>query len=202
MIWYAETRRRRMVQIVVDLAMALWIYGWVRVGLWAQDQLGALAGPADPLRDAGTSLSDRMNDVAGTIGGVPLVGDDLTGPFTGAAGVGDNLVAAGDNLQSSVDQVALWTGLAIGGVPIVLVFALWLTLRVRFARRAARVANVRDNPDFLELLALRGLVNTRVDKLGKMSPELIQGWHEGDPAAQKHLAAHELRRVGLRPARL
>lgn len=191
-----------MVQIVVDLAMALWVYGWVRIGFWAQDQLGALAGPADPLRDAGTSLSDRMNDVAGTIGEVPLVGDDLTGPFTGAAGVGDNLVAAGDNLQSSVDQVAFWTGLAIAGVPIVVVFALWLTLRVRFARRAARVAHVRDNPDFLELLALRGLVNTKVDKLSKMSPELIQGWRAGDPAVQEHLAAHELRRVGLRPARL
>lgn len=202
MIWYAETRRRRMVQIALDVAMAVWIFVWVRAGLWAQEQLSALAAPADPLRDAGTSLSDRMNDVAGTIGGVPLVGDDLTGPFTGAAGVGDNLVAAGDNLQTSVDQVALWAGIAIGGIPIIVVFAVWVTLRVGFARRAARVANIRSNPDFLELLALRGLVNTRVDELGKMSPDLIQGWREGDPAAQQHLAAHELRRVGLKSSQL
>lgn len=198
MIWYAETPRRRTLQIVSDLAMVAWIVLWVRVGMWTNDQLGALAGPADPLRDAGTSLSARMDDVAGTIGGVPLVGDDLTGPFDEASGVGDSLVAAGDTLQTSVEQIAWWTGLSLAGIPILTVFIVWLTLRVLFARRAARTAHVRNDPNFVELLALRGMVNTRLDKLGRMSPELIRGWREGDPEATQHLAAHELRRVGLK----
>lgn len=202
MHWYAETPTRRYIQIGIDLLMAGWIFGWVTIGIFAHDALNALAVPADSLRVAGSSLEDRMTTIATTIGDVPLVGDDLTTPFTGVAGVGGNLVSAGDSLETSVNQIALWAGLAIGGIPIIIVFALWLTLRIRYTRRAARLAAVRSNPEFVELLALRGLVNTRVDKLNQFGPELIQAWRDGDPQAQRHLANHELRRVGLKPCQL
>lgn len=198
MRWYAETPVRRTRQMVTDLLVVLWVLGWVQVGRWVHGLIAALAAPAGPLRSAGTSLEARMTDVADTITEVPLVGGELGVPFTGAAGVGTDLVSAGDTLQTSVDRLALVAGLLTAGLPIVLVVALWLVLRWRYAVHAARMARERDRPEMSELLALRALVGQPADVLARVHPDPLGAWRRGDPDVVAELVGLELAGSGLR----
>src|SRR5690606_38782372 len=85
---YATSPVRRTRQVVADLFVLLWVVGWALVGRWVHALVMTLAAPAEPLRDAGTSLSSRMRDIADRIGEVPLVGEGLDAPFDGTAAVG------------------------------------------------------------------------------------------------------------------
>lgn len=201
MSWYAETPRRRTRQVVGDLAVLAWVVAWVLVGRWVHDLISALAAPSTPLRSAGTGLSERMTDVAGRISQVPLVGDELTAPFTGAAGVGIDLVAAGDSLETAVDRVAWVVSLLAAGTPIVLVLGAYLLLRGLGIRRAAALGRDRDRPHAQELLALRALVHQSPRRLQAVTADPLEAWRSGDPALIAELADLELRQVGLRARR-
>jgi hypothetical protein len=163
------------------------------------EAVSALAAPAGPLRAAGGSMQERMGAVADAVVDVPLVGDRLSGPFTGAAGVGVDLVAAGDSLQDSVDDLATLVSVSTVLVPVLLVAGSYLLLRVRYARRAGLLAQERLRPEFQELLALRALVNQPARRVTSVGPDPLGGWRSGDPEVVRRLAALELRRMGLRP---
>lgn len=199
MLWYAETRRRRTRQIVGDLLAVAWVVLWVVVGRAVHDAVSALAAPADPLRAAGGSMQERMGAVAEAVVDVPLVGDRLSDPFMGAAGVGVDLVAAGDSLQDSVDDLATLAAVGTVLVPALLVSGLYLLLRVRYARRAGLLAQERLRPEFQELLALRALVNQPARRVTSVGHDPLGGWRSGDPDVVRALATLELRRMGLRP---
>ena len=139
-----------------------------------------------------------MADVADTITEVPLVGGELGVPFREAAGVGTDLVSAGDTLQTSVDRLALVAGVITAGLPIVLVLGLWLVLRWRYAVRAARLARERDRPEMAELLALRALVGQPADVLARVHPDPLAAWRRGDPDVVACLVGLELAGSGLR----
>lgn len=201
MHWYAETPLRRSRQIVGDLLLLGWVVGWVLVGRWVHGLISALAAPAGPLRDAGTTLRDRMNDVAGQVGGIPLAGDELTAPFTGAAGVGTDLIAAGDQLQESVEQVAWVVSVLTAATPILLVGGLYLLFRWLRVARAAALGQQRDAPHAQELLALRALVHQSPRRLQALTPDPLGAWRSGDPDLIAELADLELRQVGLRAHR-
>lgn len=199
MLWYAETRRRRTRQIVGDVLAVAWVVLCVAVGRAVHESVSALAAPAGPLRAAGGSMEERMDAVAEAIVDVPLVGDRLSDPFTGAAGVGVDLVAAGDSLQASVDDLALLLSVGTVLVPVLLVAGFYLLLRVRYARRAGLLAQERMRPEFQELLALRALVNQPARRVTSVGPDPLGGWRAGDPDVVSGLATLELRRMGLRP---
>ncbi len=201
MHWYAETPRRRTRQVVGDLLVLAWVVGWVLIGQWVHGLISALSAPAGPLRSAGTELTERMSDIAGRITEIPLVGGDLDAPFEGAAGVGNDLVAAGDQLEQSVDRVAWVVSVLAAGTPIVLVLGAYLLLRWLGARRAAALGRDRQQPQAQELLALRALVHQSPRRLQAVVDDPLGAWRSGDPALIADLADLELRQVGLRSRR-
>ncbi|MCE0487750.1 hypothetical protein [Ornithinimicrobium sediminis] len=198
MLWYAETRRRRTRQVVGDLLALVWVVLWVLLARAVHGAVSALSAPAGPLRDAGSGLEQRMDAVAGTVVDVPVVGERLSAPFSGAAGVGVDLVAAGDSLESSVDRLAMLMGVGTVGLPILLVLA-YLLLRVRYARRAGLLARERGRPELQELLALRALVGQPTARVSALAPDPLGAWRSGDPEVVGRLVALELRGMGLRP---
>lgn len=201
MHWYAETPRRRTRQVAGDLLVVAWVVGWVLIGRWVHGLISALSAPAGPLRSAGAELTERMSDIAGRITEIPLVGGDLDAPFEGAAGVGNDLVAAGDQLEQSVDRVAWVVSVLAAGTPIVLVLGAYLLLRWLGARRAAALGRDRDRPQAQELLALRALVHQSPRRLQAVADDPLGAWRSGDPALIADLADLELRQVGLRSRR-
>ncbi len=198
MRWYAETPRRRTREVTADLLVAGWVIAWLLIGRFIHDVVSTLSAPAGPMRVAGDSLQARMLDVADRVTGVPLVGEDLQSPFAATASVGTNLVGAADQLQSSVDRVALWLSLLAGGTPIAIVLSFYLVLRIRTARAATRMAHYRERPEMRALLALRALSNRSPRQLSQISPDPLGAWRDGDAGVIDALAALELRSAGLR----
>ena len=198
MQWYAETVQRRTRQITGDLLVAAWVVGWVLVGRWVFGLVRTIAAPADPLREAGTAWRDRMLDVAQRVVEVPLVGDTLDDPFTGAASAGTDLITAGNGLDEGVTRLAWLLSLVTAGVPIFTVVGVYVALRALGARRAASAGRGRDTAAAQELLALRALVHQSPATLARVGPDPLQAWRDGDPQTVATLASLELRRVGLR----
>lgn len=201
MRWYADAPWRRSRQILADALVLLWVVVWVLVGRWVFALVTTLAAPADPLRDAGTSLRERMTEAAAQAGEIPLVGGSLGTRLTGAAAVGTDLVAAGDRLESSVRTVAWVVSLVSTATPVLLVLLVWLALRVSWSRRAAALGREVDGHGTQELLALRALVGQPPHRLQQLHPDPVAAWRTGDPATLRALADLELARVGLRSRR-
>ncbi|WP_010146034.1 hypothetical protein [Serinicoccus profundi] len=198
MRWYADAPARRSRQVTADLLVLGWVVAWVLVGRWVFGLVMTLAAPADPLRSAGTGLESRMTEVAGRVIEIPLVGDQLDAPFTGAAGVGTDLVSAGDRLESGVRTVAWLVSLLSAGTPILLVLLVWAALRVAWVRRARALGREVADPHSQQLLALRALVHQDPGRLQSLHPDPVGAWRSGDPEAVRALADLELSKVGLR----
>ncbi|WP_114907572.1 hypothetical protein [Ornithinimicrobium murale] len=198
MHWYAETPARRTRQVIGDALALGWVVLWVLVARWTFDLVRLLAAPAGPLRTAGTTVETRMDDVADQIGEVPLVGDRLTGPFTGAADAGESLVSAGDALDSGVTRVAWLLSVFVGAVPILFVAGGYLLVRYLWARRAHELGRLRQGDSAQELLALRALVHQSPRRLVRVDADPLAAWRTGDEHTIRELAGLELKRLGLR----
>ncbi|SDT67361.1 hypothetical protein [Actinoplanes derwentensis] len=201
MKFYADRVPVALRQLLTDIAVVLWVYLWIRVALWIHDTVEQLAVPGQKLESAGSGIAANLAEASGKVGRVPLVGDELTKPFTGAADAARSIAEAGHDQQEFVAQLALILPAIALSVPLALVLFLWLPLRVRWIRRAGVAAAVRDNPAGQDLLALRALASQPLTDLAKLGPDIAQSWRSGDPAAVTALADLELRRLGLRHRR-
>ncbi|MCY1141796.1 hypothetical protein OWR29_27690 [Actinoplanes sp. Pm04-4] len=198
---YADRIPTAVRQLITDILVILWVYAWVRAGLWVNDMVEKLAVPGARLESAGGGIADNLTDAGGKVGGVPLVGDQLVKPFEGAASAARSLAEAGRQTQAAVDTMAWVVALIAVALPLALVLFGWLPLRLRWMRRAAVASAVRDQPAGRDLLALRALAGQPLNRLAKLGPDIAQSWRNGDAAAVDALAELELRRLGLRSRR-
>jgi hypothetical protein len=198
---YADRLPTAVRQLLTDLLVVFWVYAWIRAGIWINDLVQKLGVPGRRLQEAGTGIAGNLSDIGGKVGRVPLVGDELTTPFTSAANAAGSIAEAGRQTQEIVDNLALALALLIIAVPLALVLFLWLPLRLRWMRRAAVAVKVRDEPAGQDLLALRALASRPLNELAKLGPDIAQSWRNGDAAAVQALAALELKDLGLKPAK-
>ncbi|HEY3090563.1 MAG TPA: hypothetical protein VGJ59_21130 [Jatrophihabitantaceae bacterium] len=196
---YADRLPVAIRQLLTDIFIVIWVYAWVRIGIWVHDIVLKLGVPGQKLESAGNGIAGNLADAGGKVGRVPLVGDQLTRPFTGAADAARSLADAGRQQQEVVGNIALVVALAVVALPLALVLFLWLPLRLRWMRRAGVASTVRDEPAGRDLLALRALASRPLDQLTRLGPDIAQSWRNGDASAVDALAALELRNLGLRP---
>jgi len=195
---YADRLPVAIRQLILDILVVIWVYAWVRAGIWVHDLVLKLGVPGQKLESAGSGIADNLADAGGKVGRIPLVGDQLTKPFNGAANAARSLADAGHQQQQFVGNLALVVALAAVAVPLALVLFLWLPLRLRWMRRAAVASAVRDQPAGRDLLALRALASRPLNELARLGPDIAQSWRNGDAAAVDALAALELKDLGLR----
>ncbi|TDC72269.1 hypothetical protein E1193_28145 [Micromonospora sp. KC606] len=188
-------------QLLTDLLVVVWVFAAIRFARWLHDLVRQLAVPGEKLEGAGAGLADNLAEAGGKVGRVPLVGDELTGPFERAAGAARAVAEAGRDQQELVGQLALALSLAALVFPLGLVLFGWLPLRVRWMRRAASARALAAGPAGRDLLALRALTNQPLRKLTRVNPDVAEAWRRGDDATVDALAALELRRLGLRHSR-
>lgn len=194
---YAERLPTAIRQLLTDIVIVIWVYLWVRAGIWVHDMVEKLGVPGQKLQTAGGGIADNLADAGGKIGQVPLVGDQLVKPFNGAASAARAIAEAGRQQQEIVDQMALVLAIIAVALPMALVLFLWLPLRLRWMRRAGVATSVRGEPAGRDLLALRALATRPLNELAKLGPDIAQSWRNGDAEAVDALAALELRRLGL-----
>ncbi|MET8067720.1 hypothetical protein, partial [Micromonospora sp. NPDC005313] len=133
---YADRFPTAVRQFLTDLLVVFWVYAAIRFALWLHDVVEKLAVPGQKLEGAGGGLADNLADVGGKVGRVPIVGDELTAPFTRAADAARTVAEAGRDQQELVGQLALGLTIAVLVFPLGLVLFGWLPLRLRWMRRA------------------------------------------------------------------
>ena len=198
---YADRFPTALRQLLTDLLVVVWVYAAIRFALWLHDLVEKLAVPGEKLEGAGGGLADNLADAGGKVGRVPLVGDELTGPFTKAAEAARAVAEAGRDQQELVGQLALALAVAVLVFPLGLVLFGWLPLRVRWMRRAGAAKALAAAPAGRDLLALRALAGQPLAKLNRIAPDVAEAWRRGDDETVDALAALELRGLGLRTGR-
>ncbi|WNM37200.1 hypothetical protein RMN56_18660 [Micromonospora halotolerans] len=198
---YADRFPTALRQLLTDLLVVVWVYAAIRFALWLHDLVEKLAVPGQKLEGAGGGLADNLADAGGKVGRVPLVGDELTGPFTKAAEAARAVAEAGRDQQELVGQLALALTIAVLVFPLGLVLFGWLPLRVRWMRRAGAAKALAAAPAGRDLLALRALAGQPLAKLHRIGPDVAEAWRRGDDGTVDALAALELRGLGLRTGR-
>lgn len=197
---YADSSARRTRQLLGDVLLVLWTVGWVKFALIVHTATLALAGPGERIAEAGGGLADGLRDVGATVGGVPLLGDEVGAPFVGAGEAADALAAAGDAQVDAVTQLALWLGLAVAAIPILVVLAGYLPRRIRFVREATAGQRFIDAGEDLDLFALRALARQPMRRLAQVSDDPAGAWRRHDAGVIRALANLELSESGMREA--
>ncbi|KAB7743126.1 hypothetical protein GA707_15535 [Nostocoides sp. F2B08] len=201
MTLYADLPQRRSRQLLADLLMLLWVVTWILVARWVHATTMELAEPGRRLEEAGGAFSDRMLGAGDRVDGLPLVEDRLAEPLRDVAGVGTEIATAGSDLVTAVERVALVSAVVTAAVPIVLVGALWLTLRLRWIREATAAARFIDSTADLDLFALRALSRQPMTVLARISDDPAGAWRRGEVDVIDALAYLELADTGLSPGR-
>ena len=199
---YADLPGRRTAQVLADVAVLTWVVVWVWLARQVHDAVQALAAPAVRLESAGGSFGSSMGDASRTLRQVPLVGDQLHGPFDRAAATGQGIAGAGHDLAAGITRLATVLGLATALIPIGVVGGVWLVRRARFARRATAAQRLVDAEADLELFALRAMSRQPLPRVARASTDPVGALRSGDRRAIHALAALELQAAGLRPPAL
>jgi hypothetical protein len=192
---YAETAGLRARQLLGDLAVVAWTAVWVWAGLTLYRLVGKLAVPGARLEQAGGGFAGDVAEIQQKVGRIPVVGNELQGPFGRLAGVGQTLADAGATQQAAVHQLALWLGIVVAAVPIVALLLAWLPRRVTWAREAGAASRLRLDGADLELFAIRAVANRSLRELHRVTPDPAGALRAGEFA---DLADLELRALGLR----
>lgn len=194
---YASAPLRRGRQLAGDLLVAGWVVLWLWVSRVVHDTTMLLAVPGREIAVAGNGLADRLRDAGGTVGDVPLVGDEVRAPFDGAGDAAQDIAAAGRAQVEAVTELAGWLGLTVAAVPILLALAFYLPSRWRFVREATAGQRFVDSREDLDLFALRALARQPVHRLARVSDDPAGDWRRQEPGVVHALAVLELRDVGL-----
>lgn len=195
---YADTPGRRLRQITADLLFVGWLVLCAWLGSALHDGTLALARPGHLVADSATSMAGGLSDAGARLDDVPLVGEGVAAPFDEAASASQRLADAGRAQVDAVEQLAFWLGLSAGLVPVLVVSAFYLPVRVRFIREATAGSRFIDATEDLDLFALRALARQPMHVLAKVHDDPAGAWRARDPAVIAALADLELRDCGLK----
>jgi hypothetical protein len=197
--WYAEIPARRIRQLTADVIAGLALLVCLWIGNGVHDLAIKLAAPGHAMEVAGADFAQHMNDAGATVSDIPLMGDTLQAAFDQSSDAGRAIEDAGVQQQDAVSTFAITMALISGGIPALFVLAVWLPPRIRYARRAAQAATLRDVHAGLDVFAFRALARRPIGDLARLRADPAAGWRTGDPEVIQALARLELRHLGLRP---
>jgi hypothetical protein len=195
---YSDFGPHRTRQVAADVIAVVFIAGWVWFGTTIYGLVSGLAAFGRQMEDAGEGFSGAMTDAGDTLGDIPFIGSGIRSPFDGASGAGEALEAAGRSQQDLTEQLAVTLGLGVAVLPILMILALWLVPRLRFAVRAGRAKKLVRAGASLDLMALRALTNQNLRTIGQVDADAMGAWRRGDDLVMRKLAALELRSAGIR----
>jgi hypothetical protein len=143
-----------------------------------------------------------MGSAAGAAQDVPIVGDELSGPFDALGEAGGAVTGAGEGTSDAVHALATVLGVVLVLLPVGWLLLRWLRWRLGWLREATAadrlLAHAADGQPDLELLAARAMATAPLPQLARLPAGTGAGWRAGDPAALRALAGLELGRLGLR----
>lgn len=191
---YAEVPYFRTRQILLDVAVLLWVAVWVRVGMRVHELVSRLSEPGRDLENAGSGFAKNLDEVSERVPELPFVGGALRTPFTAAADAGRALEAAGQTHQDVIATLALWLGVLLALIPILYALIRYLPDRTRWVRDASAAQRLRLDAEDLHLFALRAVATRPLHELRRACPDPARALASGD---YRPLAELELGALGL-----
>ena len=193
---YAERPGRALGQLALDALVVLAVVVCVWAGRETFRVVSLLADPGRGIERAGTGFAGSVDRLGDRVDDLPGIGDALRAPFDAVAGAGRQLESAGRAQQEAVHRLALLLGLAVGGIPVLVLAVAFLPRRGRWVRDASDAAVLRSTGQGgLALLAHRAVATRPLRELRRASADpggdLARGEYEA-------LAECELRALGLR----
>lgn len=198
---YATTEPRRTRQMVLDALVLAWVLLAVSLGGQVQDAAGAVAEQVARVDSAGSSLAGELGQAGDVLDETPLIGDEVAGPFDGAARSSADLAEAGADTAAAIETAGTWAGIATTLVLVLLVAPWYVPARLRFVRAATTVSRYLAREGDPDLLAVRALARQPVARVVRQVPDAAARWRAGDREAIDALAAMELRDLGINPPR-
>lgn len=197
MSFYAGPSAIRTRQISADVFVLVWSVVWIWVGVQVTGLVRHVADPLRGLVDSSKDMNGQMLSAADRVGGVPGFGDELRKPFDALAGNLTDLAGVAKDQIVAIEQLGLVVGIVVALIPIAVLIAVWLPLRLRFHRTNSAARRFLDSPADLDLFALRAMANQPLHILGRVSDDPVGAWRQGDRGIINQLAEMELRRSGL-----
>ena len=196
---YPDVPAKRRSTILRDLILLGLVVLFAWMGIKVHDVVNELAVLGSGVKEAGLSVQSGFNSAAGAVGGIPFVGDRLSGALESAGqGSGGNVAALGQSGVDKVHQLALLLGFIVFALPTLIVVLIMVPPRIRQIRQlgAANAALVdTHDPERRRLLAMRAAFGlSYLTLLGYTKDPL------GDLAAGRYdpLVAAALDDVGIR----
>jgi hypothetical protein len=136
MRFYPQLSGPRTRTILCDVAVLVLVALFAWTGKQVHDTVAEINSLSRGVIDAGSSVQNGFEDAAGAVGDVPVVGDSLADGLRSAGGAsGGNVVAAGEAGETAVNDTANVLGLAIFGLPTLVLLAFFIPLRGLQIRR-------------------------------------------------------------------
>lgn len=197
---YADRPGRLLGQVLGDLTVLIGIWWAVRLGRGARDRIAALAEPGRDAEGAARDLGGKLRGAAGEVADTPIVGGAVARPFRELAAASRNLADSAQAYQETVADVALFAGILVAAVPVLLLLLLWAPRRLAWVVEASAATRLRRRlgGEADELLAVRAVARAPIRRLAHVDPAVLSGWRAGDPEATRRLAQLELDDLGLR----
>ena len=203
MKFWSEVPTARTRELMADVATWSWVSLWAVVASRLHATLAGFAEVGRAVGRGGANIQAAGDQVGDSLGGLPLVGEQVRGLTRSAFGAaGEPFVLVGNQLEQLLLMIAALLGvlvLAVALIPWLSRYVPWRARRLfelRTAHRAIRLAP-RGVPEatVLQLLASRALHRLTYGELLEHTPDPI-----GDFVAGRYdrLARAELESIGLR----
>ncbi len=199
MRFYPDLPRQRRATLAGDAALVLALLVLALLAMWVHDAVLELTSVGRGVQEAGRSVESGFESAAGAVGGVPLVGEQLSGALRETSGgTAGRAVEAGKAGVDAAEDLANLLGWLAFLVPAGLLLSRVVPARVRQVRRltdAAQVLYLPDDDDHRRLLASRAAFGLPYGTLLRHTPDPLGDLREGRHDA---LVAAAFEDAGLR----
>ena len=183
---YPDVPRRRNERIARDVVILLTLVLLAWLGREVYQRVDSVVVVASGVTSAGESVQGGFDDVAGAVGGIPVVGDKLSKALTSSGNAtGGNVASLGQQGEDAIHNTARLVGALTFLIPAALLLGLTLPGRIRLVRQLGEAQQLLvddGNPERLRLMAMRAAFALPVDHLLEYSSDpigdLMTGNHE------------------------
>jgi len=133
--WYPQVPAQRARAVATDVALLVLAAFLLLAGVLTYQAVNQLTVLGHAVVDTGTSITSGFGTAAQAVSGIPVVGGQLSDALHSAgSGTGGELASVGQQGVDKVHQLAIWLGVLVAGVPLLLLAAVAVPWRVRRAR--------------------------------------------------------------------
>jgi len=183
---------------VLDAVVLVWIVVWIVMGLVIGSQVRNLRQLSDTVVGAGSAV-EKTGQALRPLKDLPFVGSRIERVERQIEAAGLDAQASGEESRRSIGTLSVLLAIAIILIPTVPLVAVYVPLRLSWARdvRAVRrtLARWDGDPAFVEFLARRAVLHLPYQLLREVS---ANPWHDLESGQHDELARAELRRLGVR----